>query len=120
MALFLIFYSFSSTPPSPGHDNQELSTSPLIIKTTAEMGFQVPLGLIINEMRTSPEQSLVIEAGADQAFLDTSSDLCGTSIQYSNVKFESKTVMNLLIAEDPNFELYASFRHFQSGLAINF
>ena len=45
-------------------------TSPLIIKTTAEMGFQVPVGLVVQELRTSPDQSLVIEHGADEAFLD--------------------------------------------------
>ena len=65
---------YSSSPPRPEQDTHELSTEPLVVKTTAEMGFQVPLGLVVNELRTSPEQSLVIEAGADQAFLDSSSD----------------------------------------------
>ena len=54
-------------------DQSGLTTSPLIIRTTQQMGLQVPLGLIVNEMRTSNDQDLVFEAASGTVYLESSS-----------------------------------------------
>lgn len=64
------------------------------------MGFQVPVGLVVQELRTSPDQSLVIEAGADEAFLDSSTDQSYISMRSDEtdygVKVEAEIVQSLL------------------------
>ena len=52
-------------PPSAG-----LTTGVLPIQTTQEIGLNAPLGLVINEMRTSPNQSLVFDS-TGAAFLES-------------------------------------------------
>ena len=44
----------------------------MIIRTTQQLGLQVPLGLIINEMRTSTDQDLVFEAASGTVYLESS------------------------------------------------
>lgn len=64
------------------------------------MGFQVPIGLVVNEMRTSPDQSLVIENGADQAYLDNSSDQSYISMRSDETDYglnvDTETIHSLL------------------------
>ena len=52
-------------------DAAGLTTSPLIIQTSQELGLQVPLGLIVNEMRTSADQSLVFDVEAGAVYLES-------------------------------------------------
>ena len=44
----------------------------MIIRTNQQMGLQVPLGLVINEMRTSTDQELVFDAENGTVYLESS------------------------------------------------
>ena len=54
-------------------DASGLTTSPLVIQTTQQLGLQVPLGLIINETRTSADQALVFDEINGTVYLESSS-----------------------------------------------
>ena len=60
-----------------------LNSTPLVVQTTQEMGLQVPTGLVLSELRTSTDQALVIDAGADGISLD----------RYENDDFQSTNVL---------------------------
>ena len=67
------FSNFSSSSPTEtSGEANELAASPLLIQTTQQVGLGVPVGLIVNELRTSPEQSLVLDAENQSVFLETS------------------------------------------------
>ena len=48
-----------------------MATSPLVVQTNQQMGLQVPLGLIVNERRTSPDQNLVFDSVAGAVYLES-------------------------------------------------
>ena len=64
------YFSSSSSnniyPTTPG-----LSTGTLPVRTTQEIGLSVPLGLIVNELRTSADQSLVFDSTTGAASLES-------------------------------------------------
>ena len=62
-------------------------TSPLIIKTTNELGLQCPLGLIVNELRTHPDETLVVDAESDDIYLDISTDTSYVSMRSDETDF---------------------------------
>lgn len=68
----LTFSKFSSSSPTElSTETGELAVSPLLIQTTQQVGLGVPVGLIVNELRTSPDQSLVLDAENQSVFLET-------------------------------------------------
>jgi len=69
-----------------------LNSSPLVIQTTQELGLQVPTGLVLGELRTSTDQALVIDAGADGISLDRYEN---ENLQATNV-LETSVVRSVL------------------------
>ena len=94
-------------------DATGLTTSPLVIRTDQQMGLQVPLGYIVNETRTSPDQDLVFDAANGTVYLETSS-----STTTPESILETSLVQNILrdgfstqrfITNHYNFILYDVF-----------
>ena len=64
-----------------------MATSPLVIQTTAELGFQCPLGLIVNELRSRPDETLVVDAESDEIYLNSSTDTSYVSMRSDETDF---------------------------------
>ena len=58
----------------------------LPIQTTQSMGLQVPIGLVMTEMRTSSDQVLVVDGTMNTAFLESRLDLTESTIPDSILK----------------------------------
>ena len=79
---------FSSSPPTErSAETAEIVASPLLIQTTQQVGLGVPIGLIVTELRTSPEQSLVLDSENQTVFLETndSSNIAPESILETSI-----------------------------------
>ena len=57
---FALTYYYRMTPPS-SPEPKTVKMAPLEIRTTPSMGIPVPIGAVMNQLRTNPNQAVVAD-----------------------------------------------------------
>ena len=57
----MLTLSFRMTPPSSPEQPQTVKMAPLEIQTTTTTGIPIPIGPVMNQIRTNPNQAVVID-----------------------------------------------------------
>lgn len=70
LVVFLLTLYYRMTPPS-SPELKNVKMAPLEIQTTAAVGIPVPIGVVMNQLRSNPNQAVVVDEAAGMVALVT-------------------------------------------------